>query len=110
MFISAGCFFLVGGVWGAVANAVARKFYKSDFANREFLIPEEDYRTEVPVSPRQRWALVGLCAAIAVAGVIWIQHDHNWKPLRFENLGFIRPLGSLPTASRSYLWSARTDC
>jgi hypothetical protein len=80
MFISTGWFFLVGGVWGAIANAIAKKFSKSDFANQEGVIPSEDYKTEVRMTPLNRWSIVGICGVLALVGVLVIQHDHNWDP------------------------------
>ena len=84
MYISVGWFWLLAGVWGAIANAFAKRFYKADFANRDGVIPEEDYTTEVAVGPKMRWSIVGLCVAVAVVGLILIQHDHNWKPFRLD--------------------------
>jgi uncharacterized membrane protein YeaQ/YmgE (transglycosylase-associated protein family) len=80
MFISTGWFYLVGGVWGAIASAIAKKFYKSDFANEDGVIPPEDYKTEVRITPTKRRIIVGICGALAVAGLLIIQHDHNWNP------------------------------
>jgi len=84
VFISAGWLCVVGGVWGAIGCATAGKFYKSDFANQDGVIPEEDSTTQGAVSPKQRWGLTVLCIAIAIVGLFWIQHDHNWKPFRLD--------------------------
>lgn len=80
MVISSGWFCLVGGVLGAMRVATAKKFFRSDFANSDGVLNEEDYRTEVRVTSARRWIIVGISALIAVVGVILVQHDHNWNP------------------------------
>lgn len=82
MFISIGWFCLVGGVVGAIRVAIAKKFFKSDFASREGVITEEDYKTEVQITPMKRWIIVGVCVAIAVFGMFKIQQDQNWNPFQ----------------------------
>ena len=84
MFISVGWFSLVGGAVGAFRVAIAKKFFKSDFANMEGVITEEDYKTEVPISPLKRWIIVGICILLAVFGLIKIQQDRNWNPFQLE--------------------------
>lgn len=80
MFVSVGWFCLVGGVWGAVKIARAKKLYRSDFKNLEGVITEEDRKTEVTLTPLQRWAIVVCCAGLAAIGLFVIEHDHNWNP------------------------------
>ena len=77
MFISVGWFCVIGGVVGAVRVAIARKFSRSDFANMESVITDEDYKTEVKITPMKRWIIVGVCVIISVFGVFRIQQDHN---------------------------------
>ena len=72
---------MVGGVLGAVRVARAKKFFRSDFANSDGVIKEEDKTTEVRVTPMRRWIIVGIAALIAVAGANIVQQDHNWNPL-----------------------------
>jgi hypothetical protein len=52
MSLSAGWFWLLGGVIGAIRNATVKKFYKSDF-DTEFVGAEEDRKTR-PALPRRR--------------------------------------------------------
>jgi hypothetical protein len=82
MVLSTGWFFLVRGVWGAIANAIAKRFYKSDFASSDGVIPPEDYKTKVLITPMKRWIIVGICGLLAVVGVLIIHHDHNWNPFQ----------------------------
>jgi hypothetical protein len=78
--ISLGWFCLLGGVIGALRVATARKFYKSDFANQEGIITEEERKTEVTLTPLLRWMIVAACIALAIVGGIRIQNDHGWNP------------------------------
>ena len=87
MNISVGWLFLFGGLLGAYRCATAKKFYKSDFANQEGVIAEEDYKTEVPMTQKQRWAFVAICILIAIIGSIFIQRDHSWNP--FQEMGTV---------------------
>ena len=82
MTLSTGWLWLVGGVIGGIRVATAKKFFKSDFENSDFVIPDEDYKTEVLVSPYKKWAIVAICAAVALIGIFIIQHDQNWNPFR----------------------------
>jgi hypothetical protein len=82
MFISVGWYCLAGGIWGAIKVAIAKRFFKADFANLEGVITEEDRRTEVTITPMKRWLIVVICAALAILGVLWIQHDNNWNPFQ----------------------------
>ena len=83
--MSLGWFCLLGGALGAFKVATAKKFYKSDFANQEGVITEEERKTEVTLSPLTRWAIVVVCIAVAIYGGIRIQDDHAWNP--FANGG-----------------------
>ena len=81
MNLSFGWPLLIFGVIGAVRNATAKKFFKSDFQNTlDNVISKEDRRTEVDVSTLQRWSLVALCLTLAAVGAFFIQRAHNWKP------------------------------
>jgi hypothetical protein len=80
MNLSGGWFCLIGGIVGMIRVAIAKKFYKSDFANQEGVIAEKDYRTEVQMTPLKQWVIIGVCIVIAVIGVIIITQDHNWNP------------------------------
>jgi hypothetical protein len=82
MNLSVGWFCLVGGAVGAFRTAIAKKFYRSDFANQEGVITEADRTTEVPMTHLKRWLLVGICILVAVFGVLLIQKDHGWNPFR----------------------------
>ncbi len=82
MFISVGWYCLVGGIWGSIKVATAKRFFKSDFASQEGVITEEDRRIEVTMTPMKRWLIVVTCAALAIFGVLWIQHDSNWNPFQ----------------------------
>jgi hypothetical protein len=82
MSFSIGWFCLFGGIVGAFRVSVAKKFYKSDFANTDGIIAEEDYKAEVQMTPVKRWTIVGICVVIAVFGAFKIQQDHNWNPFR----------------------------
>jgi cell division protein FtsL len=82
MFISVGWFLFVGGFLSAIGVATAKKFLKSDFANSDGVISEEDYKTEVTLTPQRRSLIVAICIVIAVTGVFWIQHDNNWNPFQ----------------------------
>lgn len=82
MFISVGWYCAIGGVWGAIKIATAKKLFKSDFANQEGVIKAEDYATEVPMTPLRRWTIVGVCIIIAIVGLFMIEHDHNWNPFQ----------------------------
>jgi hypothetical protein len=84
MFLSVGWFCLVGGTVGAFRVAIAKKFFKSDFANMEGVITEEDRKTEVQISHLKRWSIVGICTLLAVFGVFKIQQDRNWNPFQLE--------------------------
>ena len=79
MNLSAGWFWLIGGIVGAIRNATANKFYKSDF-DHESAMTEEDRKTEVHMTPATRWAIVAACIVIAVVGIWLIQRDGNWNP------------------------------
>jgi hypothetical protein len=83
--ISLGWFCLLGEALGAFRVATAKKFYKSDFANQEGVITEEEQKTEVTLTPLMRWMIVGVCIAVAIYGGIPIQDDHAWNP--FSNGG-----------------------
>jgi hypothetical protein len=83
--ISLGWFCLLGGALGAFRVATAKKFYKSDFANQEGVITEEERKTEVTLTPLMRWMIVAVCIAVAIYGGIRIQDDHAWNP--FSNGG-----------------------
>jgi len=90
MHISAGWLWLLGGVLGALRNATAKRYYKSDF-NGEFLSTEEDRKTEVPMTPMKRWAIVAACVVIALVGIWLIQRDGNWNPFQSAgNVIFVR--------------------
>jgi hypothetical protein len=80
MNLSFGWPLLIFGVIGAFRNATAKRYFRSDFANLDGQVTEEDRRTEVHVSTLQRWLLVVLCLIMAVAGAIVIQRAHDWKP------------------------------
>ena len=82
MFISFGWFWLAGGVLDASRIATTKKFSKSDFANQEFEIPNEDYKTEVKITPLKRWLIVAACTVIAFTGVLLVQRDNNWNPFQ----------------------------
>jgi hypothetical protein len=71
---------LLGGIVGGIRVATAKKFFKSDFESSEYLIPAEDYKTEVHVSSLKRWVIVAICGVVALVGVFLIQHDQNWNP------------------------------
>jgi hypothetical protein len=73
MNISAGWFLLAGGVVGAIGNATAKRFFKSDFQNLDGVISEEDRRAVVPVTKIQRLLLVVICVLLAIVGVVLIQ-------------------------------------
>ena len=90
MSFSIGWFCLFGGVVGALRVSAAKKFYKSDFANTDGIIAEEDYKTEVPMTPLKRWMIVGVCVVIAAFGVFKIQQDRNWNP--FQSGGGAAPV------------------
>jgi hypothetical protein len=80
MFISVGWYCFVGGTWGAIKVATAKRFFKSDFASQEGVITEEDHGKEVTITPMKRGLIVVTCSALAIVGVLWIQHDNNWNP------------------------------
>lgn len=81
MSLSAGWFLLAGGVLSAFRCATAKKFYKSDFANKvDINIPEEDHQAEVRVDRRGRSLLVALGFVVAAVGALLIQRAHNWIP------------------------------
>jgi hypothetical protein len=80
MSFSMGWLCLFGGVVGALRVSTAKKFYKSDFENSDGIIAEEDYRTEVPITPLKRWIFVGICLLVASIGAFKIQQDRNWNP------------------------------
>jgi hypothetical protein len=80
MFVSIGWYCLLGGLWGAIGTAATKKFHRSDFANSEGIITKDDFKVEVPMTPRKRWIIVGICTIIALAGILKIQSDHNWNP------------------------------
>jgi uncharacterized membrane protein YdcZ (DUF606 family) len=82
MYISVGWFCLIGGVVGAFRVAIAKKFLRSDFANMEGVIAEADYKTEVHITPKKRWIIVGVCVVIAAFGVFRIQQDRKWNPFQ----------------------------
>ena len=48
----------------------------------EGVITEEDYKTEVHITPKKRWIIVGVCMLIAAFGVFRIQQDRNWNPFQ----------------------------
>ena len=73
---------------GAVRVATAKKLYRSDFANQEGVITEEDYETEVPITQRKRTAIVAACILIAIFGIYLIQRDHNWNPIQTPAVNF----------------------
>jgi hypothetical protein len=52
MSLSAGWFWLLGGVIGAIRNATVKKFYKSDF-DTEFVGPKKTAKPR-PALPRRR--------------------------------------------------------
>lgn len=85
MNISLGWFCLIGGALGAFRVSTTKKFYKSDFANKDGVITDEERKTEVMLSPLMRWAIVVVCSAVAIYGGIRIQHDQAWNP--FSNGG-----------------------
>jgi hypothetical protein len=80
--LSLGWFCLLGGVLGAFRVATAKKFYKSDFANQDGVITEEERKTEVLMTPLIRWLVVAVCILVAVYGGIRIQDDHAWNPFQ----------------------------
>jgi hypothetical protein len=82
MFVSSGWFCLVGGVLSAVGVATIKKFFLSDCANSDGVIKQEDYTAEVRLTPMERWIIVGICALVAVAGALIVQHDFNWNPFQ----------------------------
>ena len=82
MFISVGWVLFVGGLMSAIGVATAKRFLKSDFANSDGVISEEDYKTEVTLTPMRRWLILAICIVIAVIGVFWIQHDNDWNPFQ----------------------------
>ena len=43
---------------GDIRVAIARKFFKSDFANMEGVITEQDYKTEVNITRIKRRLIV----------------------------------------------------
>lgn len=82
MFISIGWYCFIGGVLGAFKIATTKKLYRSDFANQEGVIKEEDFKTEVPTTPLKRWIIVGICLAITAVGLLLIEYDNNWNPFQ----------------------------
>lgn len=80
MHFSAGWFLLIGGLVGVVRNARTKRYYQSDFASFDGVITEEQRKTVVPISSAQRLGLIALCLLLAIAGVVLIQHQHNWNP------------------------------
>jgi hypothetical protein len=86
MFISIGWFCFIGGVLGAIRVASAKKFYKSDFANSDGVIADDDYKTEVLISPMKRWLIVGICVVVAIIGAWKIHTDHAWNPFHSSSM------------------------
>lgn len=71
---------LFGGSWGAIGVATAKTFHKGDFVNADSFMSEEEKRTEITVTPRERWMIVLVCSSLAVYGAMRIQSKHNWNP------------------------------